>query len=283
MTGGVRHGVSPHLEVETREGVAFLWLARPDKLNALHRPLWDEIPAAVAALDADETVRVIVLAGRGKAFCAGIDLVDHAPALAGGGSLSGKGESPVGKRRALLDDIRRYQHTASCLARACKPVIAAVHGACLGAGLDLATACDLRIASVDATFSVRETRVAMVADVGVLQRLPRIVGEGVARDLALTGRDIDAGRALELRLVTEVLPDADALIERARELAADIAALSPLAVQGTKHIMNAAFAADEQRSLDYVALWNAAFVHSQDLEEAATAFVERRAPRFKGQ
>jgi len=275
--------MSTHLEVETQAGVAFLWLARPDKLNALHRPLWDEIPAAVAALDADESVRVIVLAGRGKAFCAGIDLVDHAPALAGGGSLSGKGESPVGKRRALLDDIRRYQHTASCLARAGKPVIAAIHGACLGAGVDLATACDVRIASADATFSVRETRVAMVADVGVLPRLPRIVGEGVARDLVLTARDIDAARALEVELVTEVLPDPEALFARARELAAGIAALSPLAVQGAKHVMNAAFAADEQRSLDYVALWNAAFLHSQDLEEAALSFIERRAPRFTGQ
>jgi len=271
-----------HLEVESEGGVAFLWLARPDKLNALHRPLWDEIPAAVAALDADESVRVVVLAGRGKAFCAGIDLVDHAPALAGGGSISGRGDSPVGKRRALLDDIRRYQHTASCLARSPKPVIAAVHGACLGAGMDLATACDIRLASAEATFSVRETRVAMVADVGVLQRLPRIVGEGIARELAFTARDIDAARALAVRLVSEVLPDPGALLDRARELAAGIAGLSPLAVQGAKQVMNQALAAGEQRGLDYVALWNAAFLHSQDLEEAALSFIERRAPKFTG-
>lgn len=272
-----------HLEVEFEGGFAFLWLARPEKLNALHRPLWEEIPAAVAALDADESVRAIVLAGRGKAFCAGIDLVDHAPALAGGGSLSGKGKSPVGKRRALLADIKRYQHTASCLAQAAKPVIAAIHGACLGAGMDLATACDIRIASTEATFSVRETRVAMVADVGVLQRLPRIVGEGAARDLVLTARDIDAARALEIGLVTEVLPDSVELLGRARELAAGIADLSPLAVQGAKHVMNAALAAEDRRNLDYVALWNAAFLHSRDLEEAASSFVERRPPRYEGQ
>ncbi len=272
-----------HLDIESSDGVATLWLNRPDKLNALHRPLWTDIPAAVAALAADDAVRVIVLAGRGKAFCSGIDLIDHGPALAGGGSLSGRGESPVGKRRALLDDIRRYQHTASCFATTDKPVIAAIHGACLGAGMDLATACDIRIASACATFSVRETRVAMVADVGVLQRLPRIVGEGIARDLVLTARDIDAARAARIQLVSEVLPDPAALAVRARELAASIAALSPLAVQGAKHVMNAALRADEQRSLDYVALWNAAFLHSQDLEEAALAFAERRAPRFRGQ
>lgn len=272
-----------HLEVESGGGVAFLWLNRPDKLNALHRPLWRDIPAAVAQLDADESVRVIVLAGRGKAFCAGIDLVDHGPALAGGGSLSGRGKSAVGKRRALLDDIGRYQHTASCFADTDKPVIAAIHGACLGAGMDLVTACDIRLASACATFSVRETRVAMVADVGVLQRLPRIVGEGIARDLVLTARDIDAARAAEVGLVSEVLGDPAALAARARELAASVAALSPLAVQGAKRVMNAALRADLQRGLDYVALWNAAFLHSQDLEEAALAFVERRAPRFEGQ
>jgi enoyl-CoA hydratase len=271
-----------HLEIERDGPVAILWLNRPDKLNALHRPLWDDIPAAVAELDADEAIRVIVLAGRGKGFCAGIDLVDHAPALAAGGSMSGKGDSPAARRRALYDDIHRYQHTASCFAATTKPVIAAVHGACLGAGMDLITACDIRIASACATFSVRETRVAMVADVGVLQRLPRIVGEGVARDLVLTARDIDARRALEVHLITELLPDATALEARARALAAAVAAHSPLATRGAKQVMNAASRAAVAESLDYVALWNAAFLHSDDLGEAVRAFIERRPPEFRG-
>jgi enoyl-CoA hydratase len=272
-----------HLEIERAgDGVAFLWLNRPDKLNALHRPLWDDIPAAVATLDADADTRVIVLAGRGKAFCAGIDLVDHAPALAGGGSISGRGDSPVGRRRALYEDIHRYQRTASCFAETDKPVIAAVQGACLGAGVDLVTACDVRLASADATFSVRETRVAMVADIGVLQRLPRIVGEGLARDLVLTGRDIDAARALAIGLVTEVLPDPEALHAAARRLAGVIASHSPLATQGSKHVMNAAIRAATRENLDYVALWNSAFLHSADLEEAVRSFVERRKPRFTG-
>ena len=272
-----------HLEIEKAgDGVAVLWLNRPDKLNALHRPLWDDIPAAVAELDADESTRVIVLAGRGKGFCAGIDLVDHAPALAGGGSISGRGDTPVARRRALYDDIRRYQRTASCFEDTDKPVIAAIHGACLGAGVDLVTACDIRIASAEATFSVRETRIALVADIGVLQRLPRIVGEGAARDLVLTGRDIDAARAERIGLVSEVLPDAGALFTRVRELAGAIAAHSPLATQGAKHVLNAAHRSSTRESLDYVALWNSAFLHSADLEEAVHAFIERRAPRFKG-
>jgi enoyl-CoA hydratase len=272
-----------NLTIERDGGVATLWLDRPEKLNALHRALWASIPQAVASLDADPDVRVIVLAGKGKAFCAGIDLMDHAPALAKQDSLSGRGESPVGKRRVMYDDIRKYQDTASCFANTNKPVIAAVHGACLGGGIDLITACDLRYASSDAVFSVRETRIAMVADVGTLQRLPRIVGDAAARDLVFTGRDVGAAQALQLGLVNEVLPDAAAAQARAHAVAKEIAANSPLAVQGSKHILGVAERRAIDANLDYVALWNAAFLHSADLAEAMAAFLQKRKPEFRGQ
>jgi len=272
-----------NLTIERDGAVAVLWLDRPEKLNALHRALWVSIPQAVASLDADPEVRVIVLAGKGKAFCAGIDLMDHAPGLANQGSLSGQGESPVGKRRALYDDIRKYQGTVSSFANTDKPVIAAVHGACLGAGMDLITSCDLRFAAADAVFSVRETRIAMVADVGTLQRLPRVVGDAAARELIFTGRDIDAARAREIGLVSEVFPDAAAALARARAVAAEVAANSPLAVQGSKHVLGAAERRATEANLDYVALWNAAFLHSSDLSEAMAAFVQKRKPQFKGQ
>jgi len=272
-----------NLTLERDGGVAVLWLDRPEKLNALHRALWHSIPAAVAHLDADPEVRAIVLAGRGKAFCAGIDLLDHAPALAGGGAISGRGESPVGKRRALYDDIRSYQQTCSCFANTNKPVVAAVHGACIGGGMDLITACDIRVCAADAKFSVRETRIAMVADVGSLQRLPRVIGDGPARELIFTGRDIDAARALQIGLVSDVLPDPEALFRHARELAQEIAANSPLAVQGSKQVLGFAVRRDVDAALDYVALWNSAFLHSDDLTEAMTAFMQRRKPSFRGQ
>ncbi|MGI9247003.1 MAG: crotonase/enoyl-CoA hydratase family protein [Steroidobacteraceae bacterium] len=272
-----------NLAIEHDQGVATLYLDRPDKLNALHRPLWQSIPAAVAALDRDPAVRVIVLAGKGKAFCAGIDLIDHAPGLLNGDSLSGVAGSAVARRRQLYDDIRVYQRTASCFADTNKPVIAAIHGMCLGAGMDLITACDIRLATADAKFSVRETRIAMVADVGTLQRLPRLIGDGLAREWIFTGADYDAQRALQAQLLNEVVPDADALMTRARELAAAIAANSPLAVQGSKQVLGFASRRAVDTDLDYVALWNAAFLHSEDLGEAIHAFMERRPTQFHGQ
>jgi enoyl-CoA hydratase len=183
----------------------------------------------------------------------------------------------------LYDDIRAYQDTCSSFANTNKPVIAAVHGACIGAGMDLITACDIRLASADATFSVRETRIAMVADVGSLQRLPRVIGDGAAREWIFTGGDYSAQRAREIQLLNDVLPDPAALMTRARELAATIAANSPLAVQGSKHVLGFASRREVDANLDYVAVWNAAFLHSEDLGEAMQAFMQRRPPVFRGQ
>jgi enoyl-CoA hydratase len=270
------------LTVEPASGYAILWLARPEKLNALDRALWEEIPAAVERLDADPAVRAIVLAGKGKAFCAGIDVADHVQIFGAAEASGGDDSSPVVRRRGLLELIRRYQRSVSAFALTNKPVIAAIQGACLGAGMDLITACDLRIAAADAVFSVRETRIAMVADVGTLQRLPRIVGDGAARELVFTGRDIDAARAREIGLVSEVLPDVTSLQARAREVAAEIAAHSPLAVQGAKQVLGFGQRREVDAGLDYVAAWNAAFMQSEDLGEAVRAFIERRKPEFRG-
>jgi enoyl-CoA hydratase len=161
-------------------------------------------------------------------------------------------------------------------------VICAIAGPCIGGGIDLASACDVRIASRDARFSVREVKVAIVADLGSLQRLPRIIGHGHTRELAFTGKDIDAERALRIGLVNDVLPDEASLLEHARAMAREIAANSPLAVQGAKEVLGYG---EERRILDgerFVAVWNAAFLASNDLREAISAFLEKRDPRFTG-
>ena len=163
-----------------------------------------------------------------------------------------------------------------------KPVIAAVHGWCIGGGIDLISACDIRVASADAVFSVRETKIAIVADLGTLQRLPGIVSRGHVAELAYTGKDITADRAAEIGLVNQVLLDADTCHKAAHELAAEIASNSPLAVQGTKAVLRASEGRTVAEGLDYVGVWNAAFLASNDLTEAFTAFLEKRPPKFTG-
>ncbi len=264
------------LETEVRDHVGYLWLNRPERMNALGIAFWEELPRAVEALEKDEAVRVIALAGRGKAFTAGLDLREMAPLL------MEPSEASVAYRRSLREIILRMQEAVNRLAYATKPVIAAVHGYCLGAGVDLITACDIRLASRDAVFSVRETRIAIVADLGTLQRLPRLVPEGVAREWVFTGRDVSAEEAHAVHLVQTLTDDADALMEETQRMAQRVAANSPLAVQGSKHIMEKSRVLPEKEALEYVALWNTAFLHSEDLKEAIQAFLEKRTPTFTG-
>jgi enoyl-CoA hydratase len=261
-----------------RDGhVATLWLDRPEQRNAMGPAFWADLPVAMAELDEDPEVRAVVLAARGPHFTAGLDLAAMAGELTGGG-----GSSTAARARRFLGTVTRLQRSISSVERCSKPVVAAIQGACIGGGVDLVTACDIRLCSADATFSVRETRLAMVADVGTLQRLPRIVGRGHATELALTGRDFDAEHARRIGLVTDVAADAGAVQAAAHAVAREIAASAPLAVQGTKHVLLACEDRTIDEGLDYVAVWNAAFLVSDDLTEAMTAFFEKRPPAFTG-
>ena len=170
----------------------------------------------------------------------------------------------------------------SAVAKCPVPVIAAVHGWCIGGGVDLISACDVRTASADARFSVRETKLGIVADLGSLQRLPRIVGQGNARELALTGTDIGAQRAQAMGLISEVATDRDGALQAARAMAQEIAENPPLVVRGVKQVMNFGEDKSVDDGLEYVAAWNSAFLASEDLGEAVSAFAARRAPEFKG-
>lgn len=264
-----------HLEVERRGRVGWLWLSSEEKRNALSADMWDDIPRAVAELVDDSDVRAVVVAGRGPAFCVGIDLGILA-------SFLPDGRSEAEAKAKLYREIKRLQATMTAFADCPKPVVAAVHGYCLGAGMDLITACDLRLASADAIFSVRETKLGIVADVGTLQRLPSSVASGHVAELVYTGRDVDAARAEKIGLVNDVYPDAASLHEAAQALGEEIAANSPLAVQGSKAVLQAGAGMGTEQALDHVALWNAAFLHSNDLAEALAAFGEKRPPDFTG-
>ncbi len=276
----------PTSEVITAEQqghVATVWLDRPDKLNAMAPDFWVDFPAIIGALSDIDDVRVIVIAARGRAFTVGLDLAAFGPAMANGG-LPGTtgGGSEVANRIGLYRQIKRMQETFTSLAACTKPVIAAVHGYCIGAGVDLITACDIRLCSADAVFSVRETKIAMVADVGTMQRLPKIIDPGAVAELVYTGKDFGADEAKEIGLVRRVLPDHESVYKDAMALAEEIAANSPLAVQGSKAILRNADGRTIAEQLDYVALWNAAFLTSNDLGEAMQAFLAKRPPDFTG-
>ncbi len=265
-----------HVEVESSEHIGTIWLNRPDKLNAMSEDIWEDLPKAVADLDNDDSVRVIVLAGRGRAFSVGIDVGLLA-------SIRPSGNSHAANSKEVNATIKRLQGTISCLAEANKPVIAAVHGYCLGAGANLISSADIRIASADAVFSIRETKMGLVADIGALQRLPAIVGDAVTAEMALTGDDYGADWALDRGLVSRVFDDQETLMAGAYDLANRIAVNSPLVTQGIKTILKANDGRTMDQRLDYMAQWNSSHLLSSDLNEAIAAFLEKRDPEFKGE
>jgi enoyl-CoA hydratase len=268
------------LTLERDGHVATIWLDSPERRNAMGPDLWKDLPAFMEEVSDDEDVRAVVIAAKGPAFTVGLDLKTMGSAVAGEGA---GGTSEAGRRTAALRGIKRLQGSITAIADCPKPVIAAIHGYCIGGGIDLICACDIRVASADAVFSVRETKIAIVADLGTLQRLPGIVTRGHVAELAYTGKDISAERAAEIGLVNQVVPHVDDCHKAAHALADEIAANSPLAVQGTKAVLKASEGRSVAEGLDYVGVWNAAFLASNDLTEAFSAFLEKRPPKFTGQ
>ncbi|MGF7239110.1 MAG: crotonase/enoyl-CoA hydratase family protein [Frankia sp.] len=268
------------LRIGRRGYVVEVMLTGPGKGNAMGPDLWRELPTVFGRLDDDDSVRAIVISGSGRNFSYGLDL----PAMMG--EIAGTQNDPDGglarARTRFLHRLRTMQHAFDAVAACRKPVAAAVAGWCIGAGVDLLAACDVRYASADARFSVREVKVAIVADLGSLQRLPAIIGDGHLRELALTGKDIDASRAAAIGLVNDVLSDREATLAAAHTFADEVADNPPLVVQGIKEVLDAGRVEQVRAGLRYVGAWNAAFLPSHDLTEAVTAFMERRPPEYQG-
>jgi enoyl-CoA hydratase len=264
------------MRVERADGIAEVCMIGPGKGNAMGPAFFRELPELFTSLDRDESVRAVLVRGDKGTFTYGLDLNAMAgslmPHLAPGNLAT--------ERARLLDLVLDMQRGFDMVERCRKPVIAAIAGPCIGGGVDLIAACDVRLASRDVKLSVREVKVAIVADMGSLQRLPRIIGHGHTRELAFTGRNIDAERALRIGLVNDVFDDEAKLLEAARAMAREIADNPAVVVQGIKQVLafgESARIADGER---FVAVWNAAFLASTDLQEAMTAFMERRPPKF---
>jgi len=271
----MQHPEFTSLTLHLADGIAEIRLNRPDKSNAMHDVMWQEIRQAFDWVDSTPEARVAILAGAGRNFCAGIDLAML-------GSIQQRIAHPDGarSREALRRLILDLQDCLSAIERCRKPVLAAIQGACVGGALDLVTCCDMRYAAEDAVFSIKEIDLGMVADVGTLQRLPRLVGDGIARELAYTGRTVDAAEAGKIGLVNRVFASCEALTAGVRDIAASIAAKSPLATRGLKEVMNYSREHSIADGLNYVATWNAALLLSGDLDECIAAQREKRAPNF---
>ncbi len=265
--------------VDIEDHVARVTLIGPGKGNAMGPAFWRELPEVFGALDADPEVRAIVLTGSGRNFSYGLDL----PAM--GDTLSPMlADGALARPRADFHArLKRMQHTITAVADCRTPTIASIHGWCIGGGVDLISAVDIRYASADAKFSVREVKLAIVADVGSLARLPLILSDGHLRELALTGKDIDAARAEKIGLVNDVYDDAEASLAAAHATASEIAANPPLVVEGIKDVLDEQRTEQVSASLRYVAAWNSAFLASKDLTEGITAMFEKRPPRFTGE
>lgn len=264
--------------VEKKPPLAYVYLNRPNKMNAMHPPAWSELPSIFDDLDRDPEIRVVIISGKGPCFSSGIDL----PAMGSSLSELAAPKQTGSVKLSLLHKIQAMQETNTCIERCRKPVIAAIHGYCIGGGLDMATACDIRLCSRDAQFSLREAAVAFVADVGVLQRIPLIVGQGITRELAFTAKFIDAKRAKEILLVNEVFDDYDSLMKGAEDMAAQILENSPLAIEATKNVLNYCVGRTVDEGLKYNASISANIIPSDDLIEAAVALSQKRKPKFTG-
>jgi enoyl-CoA hydratase len=261
-------------EVEIEGSVAQLRMSRPEALNTLCREFWTELPEIVGRLDDLGSVRVIVLSSTGRHFSAGLDLGLLQSVLV-------EQDASLARARAGLRSlVLELQQSLSCLEKARMPVIAAVQGGCIGGGVDLISACDMRYCTADAFFCIQEINIGITADVGTLQRLPKIVPGGVVRELAYTGRRLPAARAREIGLVNEVYASQEEMLEDVIEIAREVAARSPLAVWGSKEMLNYARDHGVAAALDYIATWQPGMLEIQDILEAFRASREQREPVF---
>ncbi|XWW44619.1 crotonase/enoyl-CoA hydratase family protein [Fibrella sp. USSR17] len=264
------------LSTTTQNGVLTLTLLGPGKGNAMGPDFWAEFPQAIDEINGMDDVRAVVVRGSGDHFSYGLDLPQMMPKLA---AMVG-GNQLADRRRELMDMIRQMQSGFQKMHESPKPFIAAVHGWCIGGGLNMIAAADIRLCSATAKFSLREAKLAITPDIGGLQWLPRIVGEGITREMAFTAGDYDAAFALRTGLVNHVLDTPEELFAKANELAQQIADNAHLAVQGAKAVLNYGMDKSIEAGLQYVAVWNSSQLQSMDFSEAMDATAERRQAAF---
>ena len=265
-------------EVQIENNIAHVILNRPGKRNAMNADFWHELPEIITEVDQGAKARVIVLSSKGPHFSAGLDLA----------SFSDVGESPepdpekkkLQRSAAFYDNVLHIQNAFTCMEEARIPVICCIQGGAIGGGVDLASACDIRYATEDAFLIIQETNIGMTADVGTFPRLVKLIPEGYVREMAYTGRRVNATEARQMGLINEVYPDQETMLTAVMAIAAEIANKAPMAVYGCKRMINYARDHSTADGLDYIAIWNASMLKLEEIQEAISANAEGRPGDF---
>lgn len=265
----------PFFQIEKQKNIALIWLNRPEKRNAMNWPFWRDLPFVIEELDKDPQIHCYLIVGKGKSFSTGLDLEEFFSEF----QPTVQGELADGREK-LYQLILTMQKGINAIYNSKKPSIALVQKHCIGGGLDLISACDIRYATEDASISLREAKVGIVADMGSLQRLPHIIGLGHTRELALTGKDISGKEALEMGLVTKLFPDFDSMLRSGISTAQEIAENPTIVLRGVKQILNHGVGKTIEEGLDYVAVWNMSMLDSRDFRAAIEGFQNRKKPIF---
>ena len=260
-----------------KDHIAHVILSRDEELNTMIKDFWTELPNLIDEISNEAQARVILISAEGKHFTAGMDLRNFTDS-----DLAGNNEHQGLQNEAIYRLTKDLQYSFSSLEKSRIPVIVAIHGACVGGGVDMISACDIRYATKDAFFCIQETNLGLVADVGTLQRLPKLIPEGIVRELALTGRKFHADEALKYGLISSISDDQESMMEKAINTAKEIASKSPLAISGIKEVINYSRDHSVDESLNYVAIWNAAMKYEDDLKETFIAKMEKREEVFQG-
>lgn len=264
------------LQLSISNHIAHVKINRPEKANALDQTAWNELETLFNELDENDDVRVIVLeGGESKHFCAGIDLSLLM-------SVSQNNITCEARRREQIrKDVLKLQAPINAIENCSKPVLAAIHGGCIGGGIDVVVGCDMRYCTDDAYFTIKEIDMGMVADLGTLQRLPKLIGEGMVREMAFTGRNVAGTEAERIGIVNRSFTDKETMLNEVMKIAETIAAKSPVSIRGTKHILLHTRDHSVADGLNYIATWNAAMLLSNDLQEAFAAKMEKREAKFE--
>ncbi|MBW2061366.1 MAG: crotonase/enoyl-CoA hydratase family protein [Deltaproteobacteria bacterium] len=266
--------------VSIEDRIAHIVLNRPEKRNSMNRAFWDELPEIIEDIDNNTKARVIVISSTGPHFSSGLDVGEFITGGSAPQDEEAKRLARLGRGADFYNNVQLMQRTFSCLEECRIPVIAAIQGGCIGGGVDLVTACDLRYASEDAFLTIYEINIGMTADVGTFPRLVKLIPEGIVRELAYTGRRMPAQEAREVGLVNRVFSDQQTMLDEVMKIAREIAGKVPLAVYGCKRMINYARDHSTSDGLDYISIWNASMLQPEEMLEAITANTEKRAGNF---